>query len=126
LPFLPELYLSAKPALIARSLQRTGLPADYAEHYARRLAEPGAARAALGWYRAIPFALGESFERTAVPTTYIWGRDDPFLGRAAAEATAGYVSGDYRFIESDGGHWLPETRPAETINAILDRAMGRK
>ncbi len=123
LPFLPEWYLTFRPAFTMRSLERTGLPARYAEHYARRLAEPGAARAALGWYRAIPFALGETFERIALPATYVWGRNDPFLGRAAAEATARYVSGDYRFIESDAGHWLPETRPAETVTAIIERVV---
>jgi len=126
LPVLPEFYLTASPARVAQSLESNGLPRDYAKRYARRLAEPDAARAALGWYRAIPFALGDSFQRTAVPTTYIWGRNDSFLGRAAAEATARYVTADYRFMESDGGHWLPETRSAETIATVLERvAMAR-
>jgi pimeloyl-ACP methyl ester carboxylesterase len=121
LPWLPELYLTARPALTARALERTGLPADYARHYAQRLAMPGAARAALGWYRAIPFSLRESFSLVEVPTTFIWGRGDPYLGRAAAEATASYVAGDYRFIELDAGHWLPETRSTEVVAAILER-----
>ena len=34
-----------------------------------------------------------------MPTTYIWGRHDPFLGRFAAEATADYVVGRYRLVE---------------------------
>jgi len=126
LPFLPEFYLSAGPARIARALERTGLPSKYAQHYSRRLAEPGAARAALGWYRAIPFSLFEPFERVAVPATYLWGRHDPFLGRAAAEATGRYVRGDYRFIELDGGHWLPETRADATVRAIIERVTSRE
>jgi pimeloyl-ACP methyl ester carboxylesterase len=61
LPLLPELCLTLSPPFVARSLERTGLPPAYAGHYARRLAERGAARAALGWYRAIPFTLRDRF-----------------------------------------------------------------
>jgi pimeloyl-ACP methyl ester carboxylesterase len=56
-----------------------------------------------------------------VPTTYIWGSRDPFLGRVAAELTAEHVTGDYELVELDAGHWLPETRDAEAAAAILRR-----
>ena len=54
------------------------------------------------------------------PTTYIWGRHDFALGRAAAEQTGRFVSGDYRFVEVDAGHWLPETRPQDVADSILE------
>ncbi|MDF3045576.1 MAG: alpha/beta fold hydrolase, partial [Ornithinibacter sp.] len=56
-----------------------------------------------------------------VPTTYVWGRRDPALGRAAAEATAEHVHADYVFLELDAGHWLPELHPREVAGAVLDR-----
>jgi pimeloyl-ACP methyl ester carboxylesterase len=55
------------------------------------------------------------------PTTYVWGRRDPALGRAAALGTQEHVSGDYRFVELDAGHWLPELHPAQVADAVLDR-----
>ena len=100
--------------------------------------EPGAFTGALGWYRAFGLGVARALPRildprtrppaTAErprwtgPTTYIWGRDDVALGRAAAERTGRYVRGDYRFVELDGGHWLPETRPEELAAEILARA----
>ena len=59
-----------------------------------------------------------------MPTTYVWGSRDPALGRAAAERTARWVVSDYRFVELDAGHWLPETRPQEVAAAVLSRAGG--
>jgi pimeloyl-ACP methyl ester carboxylesterase len=60
----------------------------------------------------------------AVPTTYVWGRHDPALGREAAEASADWVAADYEFVDLDAGHWLPETRPREVAAAILSRWEG--
>jgi pimeloyl-ACP methyl ester carboxylesterase len=52
----------------------------------------------------------------------VWGRHDPWLGRAGAERTAAFVRGDYRFVDVDSGHWLPENNPGEVAAAILARA----
>ena len=57
----------------------------------------------------------------SVPTTYLWGNRDPYLGRVAAEDTARYCTGDYRFVEMDAGHWLPEKRPEAVGAEILNR-----
>jgi pimeloyl-ACP methyl ester carboxylesterase len=118
LPVLPEKL--SLPNLEA-ALRRTGLPADFAAHNAQRMAEPGALTAALNWYRALPFSLRSPQRRSAVATTYIWGRRDGFLGRYAAEASADYVRGSYRFVELDGGHWLPETHAEQVAALILDQ-----
>jgi len=32
------------------------------------------------------------------------------------------VASDYRFVELDAGHWLPETRPDDVAAAVLSRA----
>jgi pimeloyl-ACP methyl ester carboxylesterase len=131
-PVLAELTVA--PAL-EPALRASGLPAERARHYAARLREPGALSGALGWYRGAALGLARGLlprparpagaadrPRWSGPTTYVWGRDDPALGRAAAEATGRFVRGDYLFVELDGGHWLPETHPDELAAQILARA----
>lgn len=56
-----------------------------------------------------------------MPTTFVWGARDPFLGRAAAERTEQQVRGPYRFVELDAGHWLPERRPDDLAGEILQQ-----
>lgn len=118
LPLVPEVLL--RPGL-AQLLRRGGLPAEDAAHYAARMSERGALSSALGWYRALPFSLSAPVGRCRVPTTYVWGERDVALGRAAAERTADYVTGDYRFVPLKAGHWLPEKRPTEVAEAVIEQ-----
>ncbi|WP_270887223.1 alpha/beta fold hydrolase [Pedococcus sp. 5OH_020] len=135
-PLVPEWVLSR---ILPRLLTRSGLPAAKAARYAARFRDPGFAAGSLAWYRALPLtsqALGTAWNvtrhrepdtagtqvRIEVPTTYLWGRHDPSLGRAAAERTAREVAAPYEFVELEAGHWLPETRPHEVASAVLRRA----
>ena len=106
-------------------LRRSGLPEPHVQRYAARFREPGAASGGLAWYRAIPLrrkgSSADNTHRISIPTSYVWGRDDPALGRAAAERTRDHVAADYTFTELDAGHWIPETRPREVAAAILER-----
>ncbi len=118
LPALPERVLSRD---LAGQLRNSGLPADRAAEYAAAMAEPSALTGALNWYRGLPFSLRPEVPDIAVPTTYIWGRTDFALGDVAARRTGAHVIADYRFLELDSGHWLPETHPGEVADAIRDR-----
>jgi pimeloyl-ACP methyl ester carboxylesterase len=121
-PDLPErLALSRDARRSRRALVRTGLPAAYVDRYVERLAEPGALTAMLGWYRGIAASRGYGAGRTRVPTTYVVGRHDPFFTHAAMRRTRDFVLGDYRLVELDAGHWLPERHPAEVADAVLRR-----
>jgi pimeloyl-ACP methyl ester carboxylesterase len=117
-PRVPELVLSR---MLGSMLRSTGLPAPDAEQTVARMREPGALTAALGWYRALRFAAREHYPTVRVPTTFVWGRHDPALGRVAAELTRDAVSAPYRFVELDAGHWLPQTRPVQVASVLLDR-----
>ena len=107
LPWLPEATL--RPALRSM-LTRSGLGPEHADRYAHAMAGD-ALTAALNWYRALPWTPGRAFAPVTVPTTYVWGRRDLALGRAAAHSTARCVAAPYRFVELDAGHWLPENNP---------------
>lgn len=149
LPVLPELVLrrTLSDALRRSGLPEE----DVQRYVARFRQQPGVASGGLAWYRAMtaPGELARELTRTArtarkvlpgkgsgsgasespartprgisVPTTYVWGSGDPALGRAAAERTARYVTADYRFVEVDAGHWLPETCPDVVAREILSR-----
>jgi pimeloyl-ACP methyl ester carboxylesterase len=120
-PLLPELFLSRSLSLVLRA---SGLPEADARRYTAGLGSPADLSGPLDWYRAAarraldprrPSSTGPSL----VPTTYLWGRNDPALGRRAAERTADHVAAPYRFVELDEGHWLPERRPVEVAEAVV-------
>ncbi len=138
---VPVLAEVAVAAGLERSLRATGLPPERVRHYTRRMREPGALTGALAWYRGAALGLARGLlprrarpaptstpavkaphPRWNGPTTYVWGRRDPALDRAGAERTAACVRGDYRFVELDGGHWLPETHPHDLAAEIVARA----
>jgi pimeloyl-ACP methyl ester carboxylesterase len=118
LPVLPE---SIVRRAFVKSLRDGGLPDEFVDQYAEAMTEPGALTGALNWYRGMPFSRRPPVGRITVPTTYIWGRHDIALARAAAELTANYVAGPYEVVELDAGHWLPETEPDAVADAILTR-----
>ena len=126
LPALPELGYSARGiATTRRALIRTGLSADAADRYLEPMRQPGAARAAINWYRAMPFnrwGIGE----VTVPALYVYATRDRFLGRRAAELTGRYVDAPYRFEELDASHWLPEDEPDLVAKLVLDHVASHR
>ncbi len=98
----------------------TGLDPAATDEYVAVLTAPGAMTAALNWYRAMDAI--EPLGPVAVPTLYVWSSDDPALGRAAAETTADWVTGPYRFTVLDGvSHWVPEEAAPELSGLLLDQ-----
>jgi pimeloyl-ACP methyl ester carboxylesterase len=104
---------------LRRMFESTGLdPAD-AEEYVASMVQPGALTAALNWYRAMDPADVDGLAPVIVPTRYVWSTGDVALGRVAAESTAEWVAGRYRFDVLDGvSHWIPEEAP-EDLNRLL-------
>jgi pimeloyl-ACP methyl ester carboxylesterase len=122
LPWLPEALLRRRLVPVLRGM---GLPAERAEEYAGAMRDSRALTGAIAWYRALWLPGGGARPslatgRVTVPTRYLWGRHDTALGRRAAELTARHVSGPYRFVELDEGHWLPEVAPRVVAEAVLD------
>ncbi len=104
-----------------KQLVASGLPERYVDDYMELLAEPGAARGALNWYRALPFGSPNGVGPVAVPAMYVHGTSDFALGRKAADLTSEFVTGTYRYESVEGvGHWIPEEVPSRTAELVLD------
>jgi pimeloyl-ACP methyl ester carboxylesterase len=127
LPLVPErILLSGNAAVLRRLLRSGGLEDDLVDHYVRRMQEPGALSAALGWYRALPLAGKDPVGKVCVPTLHVWSTGDAFLGRTATEATGRFVDAPYRLEVLEGvPHWIPELaadRVAELVTAHVRTA----
>jgi len=105
------------------------VPRSVIDHFTRSLSRPGRLTAALNYYRANLVAGGGAWETPirigpiTMPTTLLWGDQDPALGRSAAEATAQHVQGEYTLEVLEGaGHWLQFERPAEVSRTLTAAA----
>lgn len=95
-----------------------------AEYERAVVSDPAAFEAAVSWYRANieDRVFTGSAGAIDVPTTYLWGTEDPFFCRDTAEGSAAYVTGEYRFIEVESaGHWLSDLAPEVVNQALLER-----
>jgi pimeloyl-ACP methyl ester carboxylesterase len=102
-----------------------GVPAETAQAYIATLSEPGAIEAAIAWYKAGAAALrAADVPPIGLNTLFIWGDADATVGRAAAEGTAAFVTGAYRFEAIPGaGHFLTDQVP-EVVNGLLVGHLG--
>jgi pimeloyl-ACP methyl ester carboxylesterase len=102
------------------ALERQGVPGTDANEYMRALLEPGAIEGAMNWYRAGNIAAA-SVLPVNVPTLYVWGDQDATVGHMAAELTAQYVTGFYRFVVIEGaGHFVVDQVPERVSNLLLE------
>jgi pimeloyl-ACP methyl ester carboxylesterase len=98
-----------------------GLPEASIEAYVRDLTEPGALVATVDSYRAMSARASAAVPPCPVPTLYVWSDGDPAIGRDAAVATGGHVTGPYRFEVLEGiGHWIPELAADRFTRLLLD------
>ena len=95
-----------------------GMPAAAMEKHLSVLGNAPAMEGALAWYRARG-AIRAPLGVISVPVLYIWGDADDTVGRVAAEATAEFVSGPYRFEAlPGGGHFVADQMP-KRVNELL-------
>lgn len=119
---LPEKTMLANEGAGLRSaLVSTGLPEEEANFYVARMREPGALTGALNWYRAVCPNDAEGMAPIKTPTLFVWSDNDAAVGREAAEATAVFVEGPYRFEVLEGvSHWIPDVAPADLDRLLLE------
>ena len=130
LPQLPEaILLRDGAAILERSLRGNAIrPGTFSEddilEYRRALSIPGAATAALNYYRAVfrDALTGRALDASTIiqaPTLLIWAEDDFALGRDLTEDMQRLFASDFR-IEylPNTSHWVMEERP-EVVNHLL-------
>lgn len=118
-----EGVLLADDAKAMRQSYQGKVAPDQVEANVRRLSEPGVLTAALNWYRVL--SLDVRIGEVVVPTLYVWSDKDFALGEAAANDTARFVKGPYRFEVLEGcTHWLLDEAPERIANLILERVQG--
>ena len=127
LPWLPEWVLKRNHAeAVGKVFTETAVhperfDATAVRAYRAAAAEPGALRAMLNWYRAIPFgardALGD-VPTIETPTLMVWGEQDVALGKELTEGTDELVDDlTLRFLP-DASHWVQQDQP-DVVNAML-------
>ena len=130
-PWLPERMLAAghgwlaAEALAASASDRSRFPPEVLRVYRDAAARPGAMRAMINYYRALPLAgpppeaAAALRERIDIPTLMIWGEDDFALGRELLRGTDEFVT-DLVIRTLPGiSHWVQQEAP-ETVNALLE------
>ncbi|MFL0804558.1 MAG: alpha/beta hydrolase [Agarilytica sp.] len=99
---------------------------DLIDLYLEKVANEATLDAALNWYHASEWQWTYALPDITVPTLYIWGDKDLYTGIDAAEATGDFVQGEYTFEILEGAsHSIPETRPAEVTELLLEHFDGR-
>lgn len=120
LPALPEMGYTRMEKATRQALAKSGLDDEAIERYVRPMMQPGAARAAINWYRALPFSKPPR-GKTQVPALYVYATKDMFLGRKAADLTGNYVAAPYRYEVLEGAtHWLPEQNADEIATLLIE------
>lgn len=122
LPLLPEAGARRRGPLDV-FLRRAGMSPAEVDRFHREIVEYGALPGALGWYRA-QFLTDRSLPagRVRVPTTMVWSDGDVAIDRHGVDATASFVTEDYRLEVLEGvTHWIPTQEPERLAGLVLDR-----
>ncbi|MDP9275478.1 MAG: alpha/beta fold hydrolase [Chloroflexota bacterium] len=128
LPWLPEWSFRRNGAKgLKDSMRRTAKPDTFTDadldEYARAFSAPGAATAAINYYRAAlrsPLARG----KIKAPTLLIWAEDDFALGMELTRGMDGLFESSPRIeYVPNTGHWVMEERP-EVVNRLLLEFLG--
>ncbi|MBT3426111.1 MAG: alpha/beta hydrolase [Gammaproteobacteria bacterium] len=91
------------------------------QEYMRVFQQDGALTGALNWYRG---SMSADSPRQPIgmitnPTLMIWGNQDQAIGRTGIDATPALISGYYRLVELDVGHWLIQEAEGPVVDAVL-------
>jgi pimeloyl-ACP methyl ester carboxylesterase len=125
-PWLPEALLSLSPPASARlffrgtAVRRDAFSEADLEVMAVALAQPGALRAMIHWYRAAfryrPARRNQAIE---APTLLLWAEDDVALGKPLTYGLERWVPNlQIRYIPNCG-HWVQNEAPAEVNEKLM-------
>lgn len=121
-PNTPEL-MSADDAAGIKLAWSESSPEEV-EAYASVFSDVSAMRGALDWYVASRshdrfFDDPAWFRPVSVPTLLLWGRNDAYIRPMSLKLAEEHMTGPYRVVELDAGHWLIQERPEQVTEEIL-------
>ncbi|MCZ6853773.1 MAG: alpha/beta fold hydrolase [Gammaproteobacteria bacterium] len=119
IPWLAEQLFAFDDFELMRSAMYNEHGDGQVEEYLAVFSEPGALTGALNWYRAAGFDAPTPDLNVKLPYLFIWGNQDPAVGRASVAGQAPYLPEAYRELELDAGHWLMETHAEIIVPAVL-------
>jgi pimeloyl-ACP methyl ester carboxylesterase len=125
LPWLPEALLVLSPRATARlffqrTAVRTGAFSDAdLETMAAALAQPGAMKAMIHWYRAaFRYRPAERTRPIEAPTLLLWAEDDIALGKPLTHGLERWVPKVQMHYLPHCGHWVQNEAPEEVNEEI--------
>lgn len=124
LPWLPERRVLApgfiRQAMRGMAVHKERFPDAELAKFEEAIARPGAATAALNWYRAAFRNLrGPPLPRITRPTLVLWGEQDRALGPELLEGMDRYFT-DLRIERiPDASHWVQQDAPEKVNRALL-------
>lgn len=126
LPWLPEILLTLSPLETVRfAIQRTAVRRDAfsevdLETLAAALAQPGAMRCMIDYYRAaVRYQPARRASPVEVPTLVLWAEEDFALGKALTEGLArGVLDLALQYIPRCG-HWVQNEAPSEVNDRLM-------
>lgn len=126
IPWLPEALLGLSPAATARLFFRgTAVRQDAfseadLEVMAAALAQPGAMRAMIHWYRAaFRYRPAHRARPIEAPALLIWAEDDVALGKPLTYGLERWVPDLEIHYIGGCGHWVQNEAPAEVNERVL-------
>jgi epoxide hydrolase 4 len=127
LPWLPDWWLGFNRGWpLARALRKTSRPGTFSDdvlaQYREAWSQHGFVTATLNWYRAaMRYSRRQAVSsRIQVPTLLIWGAQDLFIGREAAQPSIDLCqNGRLEFIE-ESTHWVQHEEPSRVTMLILE------
>lgn len=124
MPGVVETLFTAHDLAVMRTTLYASMPENQVDEYVSVFSEPGALRAALNWYRAMPprfIASRDLAAEVVQPVLYVFGTRDLkiFTRKQVRDLQARFVTGPFRQVEVDTGHWLIQEQPQATVEAVM-------
>lgn len=129
IPELPEILLRANGyAAIRRAFSEIPpdrMTLDDVQCYIDAYEQPGALKAMINWYRALPKQMlsTDTFGRgdhVTVPTCVIWGERDAYLEKGTTDTLHNYVDDIKIHFLPEVSHWVQMHAPDEVNKIMLE------
>lgn len=117
-PLLPEIFFGVALSGKKPSLWKDSSTAEI-EDYLKVFSTFAGRKAALNWYRA-NHVFSVTYGDVFIPAIFIWGNQDPVVGKAGVDLTPQYMKGDYQLINLNAGHALVQEKFTEVKQALFE------